>query len=261
MKHEPHANESRSDNQLDAGAPLTEGDVATRRGFLLSGLALLLAGCSGPQRTTSTTALPGPSWRTRTPPTPMPSPPRRDYVPPSRAGVSGTSSGLIARSRWTSAGPSLALMNRMQPVRCITVHHDGIGPFHDMDQRAAMARLESIRRYHRESLGWGDIGYHYSIDRSGRVYECRSLTYQGAHVKNHNEGNIGVMLLGNFDQQTPSSAQIDALIAQLSGLMQTHGVPVNRVHTHREWQGAVTACPGGSLQASMNNIRQRRLIG
>ena len=30
-----------------------------------------------------------------------------------------------------------------------------------------------------------DVGYHYAVDRAGRVWECRPLTWQGAHVRNH----------------------------------------------------------------------------
>lgn len=136
-----------------------------------------------------------------------------------------------------------------------------MSPFYETDMRSAAARLESIRRYHRDSLGWGDIGYHYAIDRAGRVYECRSLTHQGAHVKNYNEGNIGVMLMGNFDQQVPSNAQVDALSHHLSWLMRRHDVPISRIRTHREWEGARTACPGSSLQVFMNTARARRMLG
>ncbi len=149
----------------------------------------------------------------------------------------------------------------MSAVRAITVHHDGMNPFFDVTESSSAGRLEAIRRAHRERRGWGDIGYNYAIDRAGRVFECRSVEYQGAHVRNHNEGNIGVLVMGNFDQQSPTQAQLDALRDHVSQLMRQHGVHSSRIRTHREWETAVTACPGGELQQHMNAMRSRRMFG
>ena len=94
-------------------------------------------------------------------------------------------------------------MDRQQPIRYITVHHDA--HYSDITDYTSVAqRLEAIRRYHRETREWGDIGYHYAVDRAGRVWETRPIDWQGAHVRDHNEGNIGVMALGNFDEQPPT---------------------------------------------------------
>ncbi len=152
-------------------------------------------------------------------------------------------------------------MNAMMDIRYITVHHDGMSPFYESSERASAQRIESIRRYHSDTRNWGDIGYHYVIDRSGRVWEGRPIGYQGAHVANHNPGNVGVLLLGNFERQTPAEAQLDALRQNVSWLMRQYNVPVNRVLTHMEWDGARTACPGRSLQAYMAHVRQRRMLG
>jgi N-acetyl-anhydromuramyl-L-alanine amidase AmpD len=169
--------------------------------------------------------------------------------------------GVLSRSQWTTARPLQTRLTTMTPINYITVHHDGMSPFYDADQSSSAARLESIRRSHRDGNRWADIGYHFAIDRSGRVWECRSLAYQGAHVGNHNEGNIGVLVMGNFDQQTPSSRQLDALNAHLSHLMRIHRVPLTRVATHREWETARTACPGSTLQSHMDLARRRGWLG
>lgn len=211
--------------------------------FLFTGAMLLLAGCS---TTTRTTRLPGPVWRDGTPspqPEPLPAPPHTDPSVPT---------GVIARSRWAKGSPQPTLMNPMRPVQYITVHHDGMTPFYAADEFTTMARLESIRSAHR-AKNWGDIGYHFAVDRAGRVYQCRPLTWQGAHVKDHNEGNIGVVNLGNFDEQSPSDAQVRALREFLAKLQSEYRVPVTRIRTHQEW--APTACPGRSMQSYMNILR------
>lgn len=224
-----------------------------RRAFLLTGLGLVLTGCSQPR----TADLPSPAWPNDTPPSPepySPSEPRSTTPTVARPGH------VIPRSTWASAQPVPRLMNRMSPVRYITIHHDGMRPFLSTDQRSTGARLDAIRNAHR-GMDWGDIGYHFAVDRNGRVWECRPLVYQGAHVKNHNPGNIGVVALGNFDEQTPSSAQLEAVKRHVTWLMRTYRVPVSRVRTHQEWETARTRCPGTHMQRYMVAARSSRWLG
>ncbi len=146
-----------------------------------------------------------------------------------------------------------SLMQRMTTIRYITVHHDGMQPFFGRDRRTVAGHLETIRRLHRRR-GWGDIGYHFAVDRAGRVWEARPLTYQGAHVKDHNPGNIGIVVLGNFEEQQPSPAQLAALERHIRHLQSTYSLPASRVRTHQEW--APTACPGTHLQSHLAKLRR-----
>jgi hypothetical protein len=139
-------------------------------------------------------------------------------------------------------------MNKMLPVKYITVHHDGMSSFTNTTKSAAASRLETIRRSHlrRDGGRWGDIGYHFAIDPSGRLWEGRPLAWQGAHVRARNEGNVGVVVLGNFEKQSVNRAQQGAVLSTIQTLMARFRVPLTRVRTHQEW--AATACPGRSLQ-------------
>src|SRR5690606_33804179 len=116
-------------------------------------------------------------------------------------------------------------------------------------------RIEMIRRSHVESRGFADIGYHYIIDPAGRIWEGRSVAYQGAHVKDNNENNLGILVLGNFQRQTPTRAATETLDRFVASQMARYGVPLTRVKTHREI--TVTECPGESLQRYMNATRAR----
>ena len=150
----------------------------------------------------------------------------------------------------------------MKLARYITIHHDGMASsFTNTSKPAAKARLEKIRKEHlkRDGGRWGDIGYHYAIDPAGRLWEGRSLKWQGAHVKARNAGNIGVVVLGNYEKQSLTRAQSAAIESTLKLLMKKHSVPVSRVLTHQEWAGAATACPGNSLQRLMSNLRRSAL--
>jgi hypothetical protein len=225
-------------------APLTDAP-ASRRSILLLGLGLLATGCA--HQTTART-LPGPAWPAHDELAAKPAP--KPAAPSSPA----SASGVISRNQWATDKPVPMLMNRMLPVNFVTVHHDGMRPFYATDGGTTAARIDQIRRAHRDR-GWGDIGYHFVIDRAGRVWEGRQLNWQGAHVKDRNEGNIGICCLGNFDEQTPSSQQLAALKRHLAMLMKSYRVPVKRIYTHQEWPGAQTACPGRSLEAFMKSVR------
>jgi hypothetical protein len=234
--------------------PASADPASSRRSFLLLALGVLATGCAS---STSTTSLPDPRW----PQVPVPEVPNdHSDVITARSPEPGTvlPNGVISRASWSKGSAMPGLMNRMTPVRYLTVHHDGMDAFYDDSQAGSRARLERIRRGHRQR-GWGDIGYHYIVDRGGRVWEGRSIAYQGAHVKDHNEGNIGIMCMGNFEVQAPSAAQLEALNRHLGSLASGYRVPVTRVRTHREW--ASTACPGRQLQGHMNTIRSSRQLG
>lgn len=223
-----------------------------------AGLGLLaLAGCAGGRRraaglddAVNIGAQPG---------TGRPQPTRESRLPDDwdqfsaqHLGGGGGPSGVIPRSQWTGESPIASRADPMRGFNRITVHHDGMSPFYSTAQPDAARRLESIRRAH-VGQGWADIGYHFSIDPAGRIYSCRPLTLQGAHVKDQNPGNIGVMVMGNFEQQTPTPQAITALETFLAALMRQHRIGSRSVFTHREL--AATACPGRNLQTRMVQAR------
>jgi N-acetylmuramoyl-L-alanine amidase len=226
----------------------------SRREMLVAGLGMLAAGCS--QTPTSLVRRPGTPWpggasvptqrRAGVAPITVRQPTQRTTVQASPAGV-------LPRSWWTKAGPIRSKVNPMNGVTRITVHHEGHTPVWFTDQASTRARLEQVRNIHTRDRRWGDIGYHYLIDRAGRVIEGRSIAYQGAHVSKQNPHNVGVMLLGNFEKQSPSRAQFVGLQTTLRQLMLTHRVPVSRVYTHREL--GPTVCPGRNLQPRVALLR------
>jgi len=175
---------------------------------------------------------------------------------PARAPIDLVEPGVIPRSAWTRQAPLVREADPMRGIHTITVHHDGMSPFETTSQQEAMHRLELIRNAHR-GLGWADIGYHYAIDPAGRVYACRPLELQGAHVRDHNHHNLGVVVLGNYERQSPTPEAVRTLNAFILGRMHAFGVSPTRVFTHQELRPS--ACPGRTLQARM--VEARRIGG
>lgn len=224
--------------------------LARGAGIVVGGslLAALLGGCASGG--TRTSGLPSPMWPgssgIKAKPAPKPTP----------APAPATGMSVISRAEWTRAEPNYRNMTRMQPIQRITLHHDGMSTFTSTNYDAARQRIESIRNAHASKPGWGDIGYHYVIDPAGRIWEARSMGWQGAHVKDQNPGNIGICLLGNYEQQSPSDTQLAAVEKYTAALMRKHNIAVRNVHTHKEL--APTACPGRNLQPRLVAMRQGR---
>lgn len=234
-------------------------DSPTRRQVLQSSLALgvlSLAGCAAPRR--HVTGPPAPVWpaerRYGTDPYP------RATQPPATVQLPAPAGGprVLPRSAWTGTQPTLALANRMGRIERITIHHDAMDASGFRSAGEARQRLSDIQRVHTGN-GWADIGYHYAIDPTGTIWSARPIQLQGAHVKDWNEHNLGIMLMGNFMHERPTPQALASLHALVRGESARYRVPAARISTHREL--ANTACPGDSLQREVDVARSRRIAG
>jgi hypothetical protein len=110
-------------------------------------------------------------------------------------------------------------------------------------------------RYHRQVLGWDELGYHFVVGNGppaypdGKVFVGPRWRKQkhGAHCKTpnnyYNEHGIGICLIGNFDESYPTPSQIAALRRLCRFLMKACGFSVNKIYTHGGVTGK-TRCPG-----------------
>lgn len=154
--------------------------------------------------------------------------------------------GLIRRSSWRARRVKRTELSRARaPWQWITVHHSVVRS-EDYSPEGTFDTVRGIQRDHMDSKGWGDIGYHFLIDPAGRVIEGRELQWQGAHAGGQNNiGNVGICLLGNFDEDRPSRASIASLDRLVLELQQKLRIPRLNVRPHRAWKE--TACPGRHL--------------
>lgn len=101
--------------------------------------------------------------------------------------------------------------------------------------------------------GWGGIGYHYCIGRSGTIFCLRDPNQKGAHVGGANSNNIGVMMHGTIgdnpsEEQAKSfrwllqNAHTDKMPA--SGRASAPLISAKR-RGHNDWPGHTSnSCPG-----------------
>jgi len=111
----------------------------------------------------------------------------------------------------------------------IVVHHLG----------AKRAAPETIHQWHLDR-GWIGAGYNIYIRKDGTEYELRGVENQGAHVKGENHRLLGIALEGNFEKESPTDAQYEALANRIKKLFEVYGeIPVTGHYDHQN-----TSCPG-----------------
>ena len=156
------------------------------------------------------------------------------------------------RSAW-GASPAAKPYEPMTPER-ISIHHTEAPQ--PSGREAAIDELQGIQRFHQRGRGWIDIAYHFLIDGSGRIWEGRPLGLVGAHVKDRNDGNVGISLMGDFSprKRKPTAAQLESLVKLTRWLSETYAIPAERIKGHRDQE--ITSCPGATLYARLEEVRR-----
>jgi len=169
---------------------------------------------------------------------------------------------VLPRSAWKAqAGRTREMEAVLGGWSKITVHHSARreDELPGGSLAATAATLQRIQRVHMDrgdpDHGWGDIGYHFLIDASGRILEGRELTWQGAHVGGvNNRQNIGVCVLGDFSRRAPAPPAMRSLERLLDDLRSRFRIPAARVYRHKDFKS--TDCPGTSLSAWVERYRK-----
>ena len=117
---------------------------------------------------------------------------------------------------------------------------------------------DAIRRYHIDTNGWNDIGYHYGVEIVGDGIEwLRGRPYWkvGAHCKagGRNFDSLGVCVVGEFYTKPPSDAIYRATIYVLRTLCMAFYIDASEVYGHREFESGKT-CPGS--QWDLEELRE-----
>lgn len=149
-------------------------------------------------------------------------------------------------------------------VKLLVVHHSAL--IVKGDPRPAAERVRALYKYHAVSKGWGDIGYNFVVDEDGVVYEGRTggEGVIGGHAYCNNVGTIGIVLMGNFELESPSQEQAKGLQKLLSDLASRYDIDLSRSVTfhgktyaspivgHKDLLS--TLCPGYSLYSALSQI-------
>ena len=143
----------------------------------------------------------------------------------------------------------------MRRINEIFIHCSATKP-QWMINAATGRKINEIRRWHVEERGWSDIGYHYLIDRNGKLAEGRPVKRAGAHVKGHNSNSIGICLIGGHGgaatdkfEDHYTEDQRKTLMSLLKDL--TVNYPNAKIRGHNEV--AAKACPSFNVKEFLNH--------
>jgi N-acetylmuramoyl-L-alanine amidase len=134
--------------------------------------------------------------------------------------------------------------------------------------------VRNIYLLHTQSNGWDDIGYNFLIAQNGSIFEGRDPqdvndidNIKGAHFCGKNSGTMGICVLGNYMETSPTNESLKSLKHVLvwkcvkSGIDPLNSLPhpssfspkLKSISGHRD--GCATACPGDSLYLLLAGMR------
>lgn len=156
---------------------------------------------------------------------------------------------IIKRSQWATVPPR-DVNYLIVPIPFAVIHHT-VTPECNTKPKC-LARVESIRAYHMDSLGWHDIGYSFIVGGDGNVYEGAGWNREGAHTYGYNKKSIGIAFIGNFENKKASQLMLNTahqLIQCGKGL----GVLRDDVRVIGARQVRATLSPGAELYGQIQD--------
>jgi hypothetical protein len=169
---------------------------------------------------------------------------------------------IISRATWGAYAADTAKLSTTPTLNGITFHHSS----NTADGAAEVLRIQdmhmqkSVVYWPRPGDGWGDIGYHYLMDKAGNVYQGRELEAApgvidgpytlGSHVESNNTAaGIGICILGDYEgtEAFPAARQ-EALEKALSAIARRHKLTSSKVSYHQARATTnPTECPGSNV--------------
>ena len=120
---------------------------------------------------------------------------------------------------------------------------------HSLTEDSKTVSWDAIRKYHMETMGWSDIGYHFGIEVGPNdrylLLGGRPLNKAGAHCKEEgmNKKGIGFLFVGNYDLKPPPTGMLIIAAEFIVGLMDAFSIIPANVRGHRDY-APYKSCPG-----------------
>ncbi len=116
-------------------------------------------------------------------------------------------------------------------------------------------KIEDIHKMH-QNKRWIGIGYHRVINKDGSTHQGRPDWARGAQCKDFNNVSFGICLQGHFGVESPTQAQIDALVLNLADLCEEYKLTPSQTTIVGHRDKNPTECPGDNCYSLLPKIRE-----
>ena len=187
----------------------------------------------------------------------------------------GMSLGIHPRQSWDAGSPAPTWDPEPATLQAAILHHTA--GTNDYAQTDVPGIIAGIDYYHTVTLGWGDIGYNFLVDKYGGMWEGREGSMDaagnsmivGGHAYGNNEHSVGIAALGDYTavQPTPQLLNAYATIikyrfdlaglnaSDTSGFTNMNGQSLPRIFGHRDVYP--TECPGAQIYSQIPALIQQ----
>ncbi len=169
-------------------------------------------------------------------------------------GPSVAKPAIVTKAEWGSHAAPIPEARRHTPS-WVTIHHAGTFFKAGSDPADFVRRMQAWGQKRPQleqpprNTYWPDLPYHFMIAPDGRIFEGRDVAYEPeTNTRYPVAGNLGVELMGDFEQQRPSPAQLRSCVALTAWLCQTHRIDLDHVRGHGDVAQGQTNCPGADFK-------------
>ncbi len=160
---------------------------------------------------------------------------------------------IVTREEWKS-DPAPIPNERKHTPRFITLHHAGVLWTNSQTPEQFIRNMQAWGKRRPEieqpprNTYWPDLPYHFLIAPDGRIFEGRPVEYEPeSNTKYELAGNLGVEMMGDFNQQRPSPAQLESAVRLTAWLADEHKITADDIRTHQDAAPGSTTCPGADF--------------
>lgn len=164
---------------------------------------------------------------------------------------------IVSRADWKANKP--VGVAKEHKITAITIHHTATAQKKDV---AIEKKLQNLQRFSQTESRldsgklkpvWFDVPYHFYIAADGRIAEGREIRYVGdTNTEYDPTGHALIVVEGNFEVETPTAAQVDALGRLTRWLAAQYKVPRTNIGSHNDF--AQTLCPGKNLKTQLTEL-------